>query len=242
MTPLSVLVKRVGHSLQANSPAILTALGVSGTITTAYLAAQAGMDHQRKRFAMAPERTAREEAELVWKIYIPPAMSAAVTIGCIIGATKVSSRRTAAITAAYSIGEKAFTEYKEKVIEKMGENKEQAVRDEIAQDRIKENPPSTVFIASGSNVLCCELYTGRYFESDMETLRKAQNVINDKLNRDMYASLSDFYYIIGIPQTSYSSDIGWTTGKLMEMQFSTVMSEDDRPCLAFEYNYVKPID
>lgn len=219
----------------------MTALGVSGTITTAYLAAQAGMKHERI-IARTPKAPWQEDAKLVWKLYIPPAVSAAVTIGCIIGAAKVSARRTAAITAAYSIGEKAFTEYKEKVIEKIGENKERAVRDEIAQERVEKNPPQSVIVAGSGSVLCFEMYTGRYFTSDMETLRKAQNDINAKLMNNMYATLSDFYYFIDLPYTSYSSDMGWETGRLMELQFSTTMSEDSRPCLAFEYNYLKPLD
>jgi hypothetical protein len=242
MIPLSVLAKRVGQTLKSNSPAILTALGVSGTITTAYLAAQAGIKHNRQMSDQSPHMSVREEAEYVWKCYIPPAISAGLTVGCIIAASKAGTRRTAAIAAAYSVSEKAFEEYKEKVIEKIGEKKEQTVRDEIAQDRVKENPPKQIIIASGGTVLCCELYTGRYFQSDIETLRKAQNAINYKLNQDMYVTLSDFYYIIGLPQTTYSSDIGWKAGKLMELEFSTVISEDERPCLAFEYNYVSPID
>lgn len=241
MTPLSVLLKRAGHTLKSNSPAILTALGVSGTVTTAYLAAQAGYKMARDEDA-DPHATTREKIERYWPLFVPAGISSAITVGCIIGATKAGTRKTAAVTAAYSISERAFSEYKDKVIEKYGETKEQAIRDEVAQDRVQNSPPKNVIIASGGTVLCCELYTGRYFQSDIETLRRAQNVVNDKLNRDMYASLSDFYYIIGIPQTSYSSDIGWESGKLMDLQFSTVMSEDERPCLAFEYNYVKPLD
>jgi hypothetical protein len=73
----------------------------------------------------------------------------------------------------------------------------------------------------------------------METLRKSQNDINAKLNAHQYASLSDLYYMIGLPNTSTSDHMGWSADKHLELSFTTVMSEDGRPCLAFDYNYIE---
>ena len=242
MTAVSLLVKRAGHVLKNNSPVILTAMGVTGTFTTAYLAVKSAREHERFYPPESNEMPWQDEVKLVWKLYIPPAISAAITVGAIVGASKASARQTAVVTAAYTITEKAFDEYKEKVIEKFGENKEQAVRDEIAQDRVNNTPGQNIIVSGAGNVLCFEEHTGRYFQADMETLRKAQNTVNAKMMSEMWATLSDFYYLIGLPQTTYSSDMGWTDGRLLELQFSTVMSEDQRPCIAFEYNYIKPLD
>lgn len=241
MKTVAQLINQASRALKSNSPVILTGIGVSGVITTAYLAHQAAVkvSHDEDR---PPNMDKIEYVKAYWPIYIPTFVSGIVTIGCVVGSNKVNARRAAAITAAYSISEKAFSEYKEKVIEKIGETKEQVIRDEIVQEKVANNPPQQILISSGGTVLCCELYTGRYFDSDMETLQKAKNVINDKLNREMYASLSDFYYLLGLPQTTYSSDVGWRAGKLMDLTFSTVMSVDDRPCLAFDYSYISPID
>lgn len=250
----SALVKFKGQAkqlLRSNSPVILTAIGVSGTLSTAYLAGKASYAaaERIRAYEKWHGRTddTKERVKVlvpeVWQLYIPTAISAGITVSSIILASRVSSKRTAAITAAYSISEKAFAEYKDKIAEKFGEQKEQTVRDEIAQDKVTENPPvdKSVIITGTGNVLCCELETGRYFNSDMETLRKAQNDVNAKLLREMYATLSDFYYLVGLPYTSHSSDIGWESDRQMELIFSTVMSEDDRPCIAFDYNYNKPL-
>lgn len=236
----------LAHKLQKlakdNSPAILTALGVTGTISTAYLAAQAGHRHATYMSEENPHMSKRDEAKLVWKLYIPAGVSGLVAVGCIIGAARVGSKRTAALATAYSLTEKAFVEYREKIVETIGEKKEQAVRADLAQTHVTDNPPSSekVIIAGGGNVLCCELFTGRYFTSDMETLRKAQNDINSKMLGHTYATMSDFYYMLGIPYTAHSGYIGWEADRLLELEFSTVMSEDNRPCLAFGYNYTKP--
>lgn len=251
MMNLNALIKSTGRIIRANSPSILTAFGVSGTITTAYLTGKATIkavnavrseqeriDQRVKSYPLARNDVIR----LVWKFYIPPTISGVVTIGSIIAATRIGSKRTAAAYSILTVSERAFDEYKEKVVEKYGERKEQHIRDEIAQDKVTNNPPPTreVMLAGPGNVLCYEIYTGRYFNSDMESLRKAQNDINAKLLRDDHASASDLYIILGLPYTSHSSYIGWTSDKLLELQFSTCLADDGRPCLAFEYNYINP--
>lgn len=75
----------------------------------------------------------------------------------------------------------------------------------------------------------------------MESLRKAENKLNSRLNREMYARLSDFYSLVGLPYTSNSEEIGWDSDKLLELRFTTVLSDDGRPCIAFDYNYTKPM-
>jgi hypothetical protein len=243
---LSQVSNKVERTLTRNSPAILSALGVSGTLTTAYLAAKASFKAAAviKDGSAANTATQRfkEDAALVWKLYIPAGVSAAITVGCIVGATRVSVRRTAMVTAAYSLSERAFSEYREKVVEHIGEKKEQAVRDELAQEKINKNPVTSkeIIVIGSGTVLCCEMYTGRYFLSDMEKLRKEENNINAQLINQDEASLSDFYYGVGLPFTSFSGQMGWTSDKMLELEFTTVMSDDNRPCLAFNYNYINP--
>lgn len=245
---VAALARKASKVFVDHSPAILTAFGISGTVTTAYLAAKAAYasrpaldegfhkaDLYKKSFEI------REQASLVWKMYIPAATTAVFTVTCIIAATKVGQRRTAALTAAYSITEKAFDEYRDKVTEKLGEKKEKAIRDEVNQDRVNNNPPSREIIVASGHVLCLETYSGRYFTSDMETLRRAQNDINAKLHREDVASLSDFYYIIGLPLTSHSTVVGWNSDKQMELKTGTALTDDGRPCITFEYNYIKPL-
>lgn len=246
---ISNLIRNVGHSIKTNAPELLTAVGVSGVFTTSYLTARASfaaaevLEEDKEVWGAAIDKKQRfkEQTALVWKLYIPAAASGAVTVACIVGANKSNSRRTAAAVTAYSITEKAFTEYRERVIEEIGETKEQRLRDELAQKNVEENPPSKIIVTGRGEVLCCELYTGRYFKSDMETLRKAQNDINAKVVNYLYVTLDEFYDLLDLPHTSTSVNLGWDSEKLMELEFSTTLSENNEPCLAFDYNYIKPL-
>lgn len=245
---LGDLLRKVEKLARDNSPVILTAIGVSGTITTAVLTGKATIkaykEVQEKEVVVYSHRdddwSKKEIVKLTWKFYIPAGLSAGMTIGCIIGAAKVGARRTAAITAAYSLSERAFSEYKEKVVEKIGSGKEQSVRDDIAKEKVLQSAPSKeVIVVGNGNVLCCELHTGRYFNADMETLRKAENDINAQLIREVDATLNDFYYMVKLPQTDSSGYFGWNADKLLALDFTTTLTEDGRPCLAFAYNYLK---
>jgi hypothetical protein len=160
----------------------------------------------------------------------------------------VEASKTLAAQTAFAVTERAYSEYRNKVIEEFGdgdrdkgERKDQAIRDKIAADRVKENPPPDILVTGPGNVLCLELFTGRYFASDMETLRQAENKLNAKLLTHDIQTLDDFYWLIGLQPTSYSSEGGWESPRLMELEFSTQLTDDGRPCLTFNYNYIKPL-
>lgn len=245
---ISEFFSKSKKKVKSNSPEILTALAVSGVISTAYLTAKASFQaskiiQDKENLGRITEDEAKVHDRLVWKCYVPPVLSGVLTIGCIIGSSKANGKRTAAAVTAYSLTERAFSEYREKVVEQIGKGKEQELRDTIAQDRVNKNPANSreVIIVGNGTVLCCELHTNRYFRSDMESLRKAQNDINAKIVNDVYVPLDEFYELIGLPYTSSSNNLGWTSDKLMELQFSTVLSEGGEPCLAFDYNYTKPL-
>lgn len=245
------LINSASKKIQKNSPMLLTALGVSGVVTTSYLVARATYeasgiirDNERSEgIKDDPKERLKERTKQVWRLYIPAGISGAATIACIVGSSRISGRRASAAYAAYSLSELAFNEYKEKVVEQIGKNKEQAIRDEIAQDKVEAKPSGQgqLFVVSGGQVLCCELYTRRYFRSDMETLRRAENDINMKIMRELYVTLDEFYHLIGLMGTTHSNELGWDSDKLMKLEFSTVLSDSNEPCLAFEYNYVKPL-
>lgn len=239
-------------TLKRNSPILLSSAAITGVVSTAYLAGKASfeavraIDRAQYRENLSEKSHPfdnKEKAQIVWKLYIPAAASGAMTIVCIVGTAKVGNKRAMAAQAAFVLTERAYAEYREKVVEEFGEKKDEAIRARIAEDRIRATPPPSqqILITGPGNVLCCELHTGRYFASDMETLKKAENNLNAMLLRQDTASLAEWYHLIGLGPTTNDDDLGWHSDKLMELNFSTVLSEDGRPCLAFDYNYFRPL-
>lgn len=248
---LSIFLNKTAQALKQNSPEILTALAVSGVVTTSYLTAKATFtaaeiikSNEAQGVLYERKDRLKERAKHTWRLYIPAGISGVLTIACVIAASKTNSKRTAAAVTAYSLSERAFAEYKEQVIQTVGKGKEQKIRDAVAQGVVSNNPPPTgkeVVIVGPGESLCCDLLTRRYFKSDMETLRKAQNDINSKIIQSLYVTLDEFYDLIGLAHTTESNGKGWDSNKLMELIFTAVIVEDGKPCLAFEYNYLKPL-
>lgn len=235
------IFNRTKTLVDQTSPEVLAAISISGVLSTAYLSAKAGFQTARLLDSEPEDLSFKEKALLVWKFYISSGISSALTITSILGATKINGQRTAAAVTAYSLSERAFSEYREKVVEQIGKNKEEKIRDEVRQQQVLDRPSKEVVVLGGGNVLCCELLTHRYFRSDMETLRKAQNDINSKIVNNYYVTLDEFYDLIGLPHTSMSSLLGWDSDKNMSLEFSAVVSADGDPCLAFDYNYTKQL-
>lgn len=236
------IIKSIEKFTIDNSPLILTVIGVTGTITTAILTGKASYKAAKILGEESPFLKTTEKMRLVWPLYISAIGTGAMTLTCIIAANRIGTRRAAAMAAAYSVSERMFGEYRDKVVEKMGANKEREARDEVAQDRIRENPvgKTEVIITGGGDVRCYDMYTGRYFHSDMETLRQAQNDLNHQLLNASYASLNDFYSLIGLSTTKTGEEVGWNSDKLLELQFSATIAEDGKPCIAIDFQ-VAPI-
>lgn len=243
-------VKAIYH-LKKSSPTLLTITAVAGVGATAYFtakgtikAAEAIHDHESKHgVEESPRERAKVHVRVAWRCYVPAASAAVATVACIVGSNRVGARRAAAAQAGLFIAERTYSEYRQKVVDEFGQRKDDRIREEIAKDRVASTtPPSQEVLLTGpGNVLSMELYTGRYFACDMETLRRAQNTLNERLIRHDYASLDDFYHLIGLQPTTTSSEVGWKSTKMMELNFTTVLSNDGRPCLAFEYNYTRPL-
>ena len=241
----SLLASRVGKFASDNAPSILTGFAAAGVVTTAYLTGRASFKaadilRDERKFAHPEELTPREIVHSTWRLYIPPVGTGALTIFCVIAANRIGMNRAAALAAAYSIMEKAHSDYRAKVVEKIGERKERSYRDEMAQERVNKNPPDTTLVVDESSVLCLEGFTGRYFIGDMETIRRAVNDVNHMLMQCSYASLSEFYDRVGLPRTSVSDEVGWNSDRLLEMSYSTTLSPSAKPCIVLEYN-VEPV-
>lgn len=239
---LSASAKHLSKFITDSSPMLLTAVGVAGITTTAILSGKASYRAALILDQYEDELDPKEKVLAVWKLYIPAGVSLLTTCTVIILANRVGTRRTAAMAAALSLSERAFDEYKEKVVETIGKNKETKVRDDIAQDRVDKNPATKteIHITGGGDVLCYDMYCGRYFRSDMETIKKAQNDTNYLILNNYYASLTDFYSFLGLSRTTMSDDVGWNSDRLLEIRFSTTMSDDQKPCLAMDFQ-VEPI-
>lgn len=240
---LSNVAKGVRTIVSKRSPEILTGIGIAGMITTTVMAVRATpkaliLIEDKKTENNTDKLTPIETIKATWTCYIPAAITGCLSIFCLIGASSVNARRNAALATAYTLSESALKEYQEKVIETIGKKKERAIRDAIAKDRIEQDPVTSkeVIITERGNTLCYDSISGRYFKSDIDQLKKAENELNRRMRDEMYISLNEFYYEIGLNPTSIGDDLGWHIDHgYIELSFSSQLADEGTPCLVIDY-------
>ena len=237
-------IKSAERVLTKYSPGILTGIGIAGMIGATFMAVKATpkalyLIETKKEESEVEELTPVETIKICWKCYIPATLTTVLSAVCLIGASTVSAKRNAALATAYSISEAALREYQEKVVEVVGEKKEKAVRDAVAKNQIDRDPVTkseVVIIDSNSNTLCYEPLSGRYFKSTIDKIKKAEIKLDRQMIQEMYVSLNDFYWEIGLDETDLGDKMGWNLSKgYMDLSFSSQLADDGTPCAVIVY-------
>lgn len=262
---ISQTAKNLGGIISKNSPTILTGLAVCGLVTTVIFAVRATPKAIQILDAYRDERCSdcmshpgdkecqhcidstipkKEVVRLTWKLYIPAAAMGTVTIACIISSNSINQRRNAALATVYGLTETAFREYKEKVVETIGKNKELKVRDDICADHVAQNPVgrNEVIITGKGNVLCMDSLSGRYFRSDIDKIRRSINCMNEEMlsNIGMWVSQNDLYDELGLGHVALGDEVGWDLDSgTIKISYSSQLTEDEEPCLVLNYD-VRP--
>lgn len=240
------LIKSVQFALTKHSPEILTGLGIAGMITTTVLAVRATPKAMKICEAERLDRTNNyieeptkiEYVKACWKCYIPTVVTGAMSIACLIGASSVNIRRNAALATAYKLSETALNEYKEKVVETIGEKKEKSIKDAIDKEHIEKNPvqQNDIIITGKGDTLCYDKMFGRYFKSDIDKLKKIENELNRRMRNEDYISLNEFYYEVGLDGVDAGDFIGWNINDgYIDLEFSSQLSSDGTPCLVVSF-------
>lgn len=240
------LMKTAKVFLTKHAPEILTGIGVVGMIATPIMAVKATpaalkaieADSRKNHDDDPHAATKGEVVKSAWRYYVPAVVTGGVSIACVVGASAVNLKRNAALATAYALSESALKEYKENVLGVVGEKKEEEIRDRIAGNRIKANPVDDAMIIDthAGETLCFDDFSGRYFKSDIESLRRAQNETNRQMLYDDVVSLNDFYNAINLPEIGLGEDFGWSVQKgYIDLDFSTQLTEKGVPCLVVKH-------
>lgn len=227
-----------------NKPELLTGIGIVCGITAGVIAVKATpkalqLLEEKKEELEVDTLPVVDTVKTTWKCYAPAMVMGGLSITCIVSASSMNAKRQAALFAAYKLSETALADYKEATVETVGERKEKDIRHAVAQKQVDRNPvvEQQVILTEKGSTLCLDPLTGRYFKSDSEQIRKAENEINRRLNYDYYVSLNDFYELLGLETTDLGEVLGWNSDDgLLHLDFLTRLTNDDTPCLVIDYN------
>lgn len=263
-TNVTNLFKTMWKGVSRNSPEILTGMGIAGMVTTTVLAVKAtpkalalieeekrrqnyklckdALNNNQEHCAQIDRLKPVEIVKVAWKPYIPAAITGVFSIACVVGASSVHTKRNAALATAYQLSTTALNDYRDKVVETIGVEKADEVRDKVVKEKIEKTEipaPKANVIESFKDVIFHDMAFGQTFYADVETIRKAVNDINSEMLSGQYASLNDFYDALNIDRIEIGESLGWNISRDGQLEVSydrTSVTKDGRPCYVLEYH------
>lgn len=157
----------------------------------------------------------------VARLYAPAAFVGVASIGALTGSHVTLQRRNVGLTAAYAATAKAYEEYRERVKEELGEEKELDIYHSATIEKIKGEDGKQVD-AKAANPDGWSPYARFFDESSRNWQKNAeinrmfiqvqQTYANDLLRSRGHIFLNEVYDMLGFEHTSAGAVVGWVIG------------------------------
>ena len=245
---------KAGLKLKKHSPEILVVGGVVGLVTSGVMACKATtklsaiLDDSKEQIElvdkvaahpeMVKEEYTVEDAEKdkkivkvqtavkVAKLYAPSIAVGVVSIGAIFASNNIMRKRNVALGAAYATVDRAFKDYRNRVVDRFGEELDKELRYNLKTKEVKE----TVEDENGKkktvkrNIKYMDSPVPSEFaviyddgcagwtkdpEDNKFFLIQQQRYANERLKRRGYLSLNEVYELLGFPSTKAGQVVGW---------------------------------
>jgi hypothetical protein len=236
-----------GLTSKKHAPTILFGVGVVGFVSTVVLASRATLkvesildEHQKKmeKIRKATEIASEDDYSVadqkrdvtiayggvavdVIKLYGPAVVVGMASICAITGSHVILNRRNVALTAAYKVVEQSFQEYRKRVVDEFGPDKDRefyyAAEDREIVEETEDGPVvRTIKTATNGTGMYRKLFDehnknwATVPEYNILFLRAQQRFANDRLKSRGYLLLNDVYDELGIERTKAGCVVGWT--------------------------------
>lgn len=221
-----MILKTLSSFVKRNNSTILTVLSLIGVIGTVATASQ---DTRKAEEIIAYEhpRNRKEAIKLTWKCYIPTAISASGTIACILGSHYCSEKQKEALSSAYALSQLTVQKYQEKVIDRIGKNKAEALRQEVMNEVAEYQSPALEVATQAilpidtghGTTLFYDIPTDTWFYSDKTFLDNQVNQANQAVLTNGYDNLNEIRYRWGLPQKELYSEWLYTSTEFFEPKY-----------------------
>lgn len=233
--------KAIGTFVARNSPRILMGGAIAGLGTTVVFSIKDTTEAQPElnfeETQKGEKLTFKEKVKVAYKYYWRTALGVIGTTACIIGGHTIQEKRTAALAALYTLSESTLKDYKDKIIETKGKKEEEKITNAILADKVKGADMVENVIHTGEGeTLCYEPITGRYFRSDINSIRRAENDTRQQLYGDLRVSLNEFFDFLKIPRTELGDEMGWNSDEPIELRFTSSLTSNGTPVLVVDHN------
>ena len=121
--------------------------------------------------------------------------------------------------------------------------KEKDIQEKVAQKQIDKTPvdPNTIVNTGRGTTLMLDPLSQRYFRSDLEFIRRAENNLNKEILHSIYGTVNvnEFYDEIEIPRTETGDMMGWNTDRMIDLNITSAVTDWGEPCIVVAH-YNRP--
>lgn len=154
------------------------------------------------------------------KLYGPSVLLGAASIAALTKSHNILQERNLALTAAYALVDGAFNRYRERVVDRYGEEADRDLRYESEEVDILDEETgkivATTVVTSSPGSAYARFYdehSSRNFSHDPDInilfLRNQQNHLNDRLKARGHVFLNEVYDSLGLSHTKAGAIVGW---------------------------------
>ena len=237
---------KIKKTVSKTNPKLLIVVGIGGFITTAILTGKATIKaneliNSKKEEMHVDSLEPKDVIKITYKCFIPPMVSGILSTACILGANSIHAKRTAALATAYQVAQVGIKEYKDSVVELIGEEKEKQVTKRAVEKKVSEMEKSEkqsydTELNKNDLVLCYDVFAGRGFYSNKNKIMAAVNEVNSRIYHENSARLNYFYECAGAKPNKLGELMGWNTSfRRISVDIYGDVTKEGVPYLAVEF-------
>jgi hypothetical protein len=231
-----------------NSPTILFVGGVVGVVATTVTACRATLkveevlvDHEKKAMMIKStvhadytETMRKRDMTVLYtqsameftKLYGPSIIMGAVSIGMLTKSHNILNKRNAGLAAAHAAVTKAMKDYRSRVVEEYGEEKDRefafgvkAKEATVEDSDGKSKKVKKKTFGDGGGSMYSKIFDeynqnwSPHPEYNIIFLRGVQNMATDRLRARGHLFLYEVYEMLGMEHTAAGSQVGWVYGE-----------------------------
>ena len=266
MNKMSGAFNNVSFKMKKHSPEILMVAGVAGVVVSAVMACKATlkvdaiMDETKEKMDKIHKaeedgvtesgedyfvEDAKKDTAIVYaqtgfklvKTYAPAVAIGTLSIASILASNNILRKRNVALAAAYATVDKSFKEYRNRVIEKFGQEVDRGLKYNIKAEKVptievdeetgkEKKVKKNAFVVNPSDVSGYARFFEKYTvdedgnsilnphwepnnEYNIMFIKAQENYANDLLRAKKRLFLNDVYEMLGLPRTKAGQVVGW---------------------------------
>ena len=253
MNKMSRNLHKFGFKFKKHSPEILAVAGVVGIVASGIMACKAStklsgvIEETKEQLDQVhdyvekngfsdkyTEEDSKKDTAIIYtqtavklvKLYGPAVILGTLSITAMLTSNKILRKRNIALAAAYTTVDRAFKDYRGRVVERFGEEldrelkynlKSKEIEEVVTDENGEETTVKKTVKAMNPNDISeyarffdesCSSWNKSQFHNQM-FLKQQQNYANDLLKAQGYLFLNDVYKMLGMDVAPYGQVVGW---------------------------------